>query len=472
MEAQSTVFVIIQIAYFLTVLSIVLLVISENRNPIKTISWALLLLLVPVAGLVIYYFFGQDTRKIRIISKKQYRLLKKRSLDALIFKGKETISPEYTPLVRLLINNNDAILLQGSEVNYFTSGKEKFASMIKDLENAKHHIHFQYYIFENDEIGNEIKNLLMKKASEGIEVRFLYDDAANWKIKNRFYDEMQTANVEVTSYLKVRFPLFTSRVNYRNHRKIVVIDGEIGYIGGMNVADRYLEDDWKDLHLRIKGKGVTGLQSAFLVDWASSGKSLPPLNNKLYFPDSPVITKNLMQIVTGGPINPWRTLLQATIQIISNAKNYVYIQTPYFLPTETLLQVLQSAALSGIDIRLMLPKHSDIRFVNTAARSYFSDIMKAGVKIYTYNEGFIHSKMMVTDDFLSVIGSANMDFRSFEHNFEVNAYLYDKEIAIKMKQLFLEDIQKSDRILLREWGKRPRVEKFKESVARMLSPLL
>ena len=460
----------IQVVYIITALFIVFLVISENRNPIKTMSWVLLLLFVPLVGIIIYYFFGQDTRRLRIISKKRYRMLQKRSFAPLLIHNKENIRSEYIPLVKLLNNNNDSALMQGSRINFFSRGKEKFEVLINDLENAEHHIHLQYYVFENDEIGRKIKALLMRKASEGVEVRVLYDDVANWKTKNRFYDEMQSVGVEITAYLQVHFPFFTSKVNYRNHRKIVVIDGKIGYIGGMNIADRYLKDSWKDMHLRIVGKGALALQSAFLIDWVSSGK--PLLSEKIYFPDSPVITDNVLQIVTGGPINPWRTLLQATLHILANAKKYVYIQTPYFLPTESLLQILQSTALSGVDVRLMVPEKLDVHFVNTAAHSYFADIMRAGVKIYLYKPAFLHAKMIVVDDFISVIGSANMDFRSFEHNFESNAYLYDKDLAGSMKQLFLEDLQNCEQITLKEWKKRPRIDKFKESVMRMFSPLL
>lgn len=466
----SAIILTLEIIYVVTAVFIVFIVISENRNPIKTMSWVLLLLFVPLIGIIIYYFFGQDTRRLRIISKKRYRMLQKRSFKPLIIHNREDMQWEYVPLAKLLNNNNDSALMQGSEIAFFTSGKEKFDTLIKDLENAEHHIHFQYYIIENDEIGRKIKSILMKKASEGIEVRILYDDVANWRTKNRFYDEMKKSGVEITAYLQVRFPIFTSKVNYRNHRKIVVIDGTTGYIGGMNVADRYLTDSWKDMHLRITGKGVLALQSAFLIDWVSSGKSL--LSDKVYFPEMPVFTDNILQIVTGGPINPWRTLLQATLHILSNAKKYVYIQTPYFLPTESLFQILQSAALSGVDVRLMVPNKADVPFVNTAARSYFAEMMRAGVKIYLYQPAFLHAKMMVADDFITVIGSANMDFRSFEHNFEVNVYLYDKEFAGKMKQLFLEDQQNCKHITLKKWKKRPRFEKFRESVMRMFSPLL
>lgn len=470
MVSKEIIILSLEIVYFITALVIVFMMISENRNPLKTMSWTLLLLLTPFFGIIIYYFFGQDARRLRRISKKRYKLIKKKTFEPLDLQNKETMRLEYLPLVKLLNKNNDSALLQGSEVQCFNSGKEKFGSLIRDMENAQHHIHLQYYIFENDEVGNEIKNILIKKASEGIEVRVLYDDAANWKTKNKFYDEMQQNGIEVTAYLQVRFPILTSRVNYRNHRKIVVIDGKTGYIGGMNIADRYVSDHWKDLHFRIAGRGVAGLQSAFLIDWFSSGKQINGWDE--YFPDSPILTNNIMQIVTDGPTEKWRTLLQATLHILSNAKKYVYIQTPYFLPTEALLQVLQTTALSGVDVRLMVPVRLDVLFVNSAAHSYFADIMKSGVKIYEYQPRFLHSKLIVVDDFISVVGSANMDFRSFEHNFEVNAYCYDESIASKLKHIFIDDMKDSKQIILKEWMKRPRIKKFQESVMRMFSPLL
>ncbi len=470
MDASDIIRMIIQVGYSITILGIVFVVISENRNPLKTISWVLLLLFVPIGGIIIYYFFGQDARKVRIISRKSYKMLKKKSYEKLVIQSDIDPYLDYRPLAKLLNKNNDAALLQGSEIEIYTDGKTKFDALIKDIEDAKHHIHLQYYIFEDDNIGENISKALIKKAKEGVLVRVLYDDVANWKVKNRFYNEMQKNGVEVTPYLKVYFPLFTSKVNYRNHRKIVVIDGQIGYIGGMNIADRYLKQEWRDTHLRVSGRGVLGMQSAFLLDWYSSGKEL--LADNAYFPELTVETKNVMQIVTGGPIGEWRTLLQATIHVILRAKYYVYIQTPYFLPTEGLFQALQSAALGGIDVRLMVPERSDTRFVNTAARSYFEEMMNAGVKIYTMSPQFLHAKVMISDDFLTVVGSANMDFRSFEHNFEVNAYIYDSNFAKKMKRIFSNDLKDCQQISLKEWRNRPPLKKFQESLLRMFSPLL
>ena len=471
MDSTTIIRIILEIAYFVVVLSIIVKVVLENRNPLKTTSWILVLLLIPLLGIIIYYIFGQDARQIRIISNKKYRMLKRRSSRQPAELPNEVNQyPEYQSLGQLLNYRNEAPLLHGSKIKVFTCGETKFDAFIQDIQQAKHHIHLQYYIFEDDTIGKTIQRLLIDKAKEGVNVRVLYDDVANWKVKKSFFQEMEAAGVKVTVFLKVHFPLLTSKVNYRNHRKVVVIDGHIGYIGGMNIADRYLQPSWRDTHLRVEGRGVLGMQSAFLIDWYSSGKNF--ISDPEYFPKLPVETENLMQIATGSPISPWRTLLHATIHIIARANRYVYIQTPYFLPEDSLVQALQLASLSGVDVRLMVPSKPDTPFVGTAARSYYAEMMKAGIKIYALKDAFLHAKMIVCDDFLSVIGSANMDFRSFEHNFEINAYIYDAQLAGEMKEIFFEDQKKCKQIILKEWNKRSIRSKLWESILRLFSPLL
>ena len=285
----------------------------------------------------------------------------------------------------------------------------------------------------------------------------------------------EDAGIEVNAFLKVAFPVFTSKVNYRNHRKIVVIDGKVGFMGGMNIADRYTKGTswgiWRDTHFKIIGKGVHGLQAAFLIDWYVVSKKL--LNDKIYYPQLPVYSDdNIMQICTSGPVGQWRTLLQAAIFTVVNAKKYVFIQTPYFLPTEGLNQALQIAALGGVDVRLMLPKRSDTRTANMATHSFIDEMVKAGVQVYFYKPGFLHSKLMVTDDELTCIGSANMDFRSFEHNFEINAFVYQPSFAQQMKKVFLHDMHSCERLVPSRWLKRPIKQRIAESFMRLFSPLL
>lgn len=460
--------------YSLTVIGLSLVIIAENRNPLKTIPWVVVLLLAPGIGIIFYFFFGQDNRKQRVISRRTYKRIMKRPHSGKLPADACTIPAEYQRLTTLLNKNNQASLLYGSQIDIYTSGIEKFNALKEDLRQAKSYIHLQYYIFCDDRIGNEIREILVRKAREGVKVRVLYDDVGCWNVPNRFFHEMRGAGIEIYPFLKVAFPIFTSKVNYRNHRKIVVIDGTTGYIGGMNIADRYTQGvswgNWRDTHFRIRGKGVHGLQAAFLIDWYAVSKQF--LNSKKFYPKVPVYSDNILQIVTSGPVGPWRNLLQGIIHIVSNARKYIYIQTPYFLPTEGLNQALQIAALGGIDVRLMLPLHSDTRSANLASRSFIYDMLKAGAKVYFYKPGFLHAKLVISDDYITCIGSANMDFRSFEHNFEVNAIVYQQDFARQMKKIYLHDQQECERVMPETWKERPIRQKLGESFMRLFSPLL
>lgn len=467
----GTIFIIL---YTITILGLVLVIITENRNPLKTIPWVIVLLLAPGIGLLFYFFFGQDNRKQRIISRRTYKRLMKRPQEGKLPPDLCAVPEAYKPLASLLSNTNQSALLYGSRITIYPNGADKFTDLLEEIRRAKHHIHLQYYIFCDDDIGNCIKDALIAKAKAGVEVRVLYDDVGCWNVKDKFFKEMKEAGIEVYAFLRVAFPVFTSKVNYRNHRKIVVIDGKTGFMGGMNIADRYNNGiswgTWRDTHFKFEGKGVHGLQSAFLIDWYVVSKKL--LIDRIYYPPSPIYTDNIMQIATSGPVGQWRTLLQATIFAIANAKHYVFIQTPYFLPTEGLNQALQTAALGGIDVRLMLPKRSDTRSANMASHSFVDEMVKAGAKVYFYKPGFLHSKLVVTDDMLTCIGSANMDFRSFEHNFEINAFVYQTDFALQMKKIFLHDMHSCERLIPSRWLRRPRKQRIAESFMRLFSPLL
>lgn len=460
--------------YTVSILGLALVVLLENRNPLKTISWLIVLLLLPGVGLIFYFFFGQDNRRQRIISRRTYKRIMKPLHSDVLKQDICLVQPAYRPLVNLLNIDRHNPLLYGSSIDVYTSGKEKFDALLQALAEAKHHIHLQYYIFADDEIGRKVQKLLIAKANEGVEVRVLYDDVGSWNVKKRFYQDMEKAGIEVYAFLRVAFPLLTSKVNYRNHRKVVVIDGKIGFIGGMNIADRYVKGaswgKWRDTHFKIEGKGVHGLQSAFLIDWYVVSKQL--IKGKKYYPEGTVFGDNVLQVITSGPVGEWRMLLQAVIFCIANAKKYLYVQTPYFLPTDSMNQALQTAALGGVDVRLMVPEHSDTRSANLAAHSFLDDMLKAGVKVYFYKSGFLHSKLLLMDDELTCIGSANFDFRSFEHNFEINAFVYHQPFARQMKQLFMEDLENSEIINPVQWLNRPLRKRLVESFMRLFSPLL
>ncbi|MDL2247149.1 cardiolipin synthase [Bacteroides sp. OttesenSCG-928-J23] len=452
----------------------IIVIILDNRNPVKTMAWILVLLFLPWVGIVFYFFFGRSTRREKIIGRKSYNRLLKKPMAAYEEQKLGEVPPEYNRLMQLFWYTNQALPFDGNQVDVYTDGYSKLAALIRELSKATQHIHLQYYIFENDAVGNIIRDILIEKARAGVEVRVIYDDVGSWRVPNSFFEEMRDAGIEVRSFLKVRFPLFTSRINYRNHRKIVVIDGKVGFVGGMNLAERYLKGfswgTWRDTHLRIKGKAVHGLQTSFLLDWYFVDRTL--LTASRYFPQIVSRGNSLIQIVTSDPIGPWKDIMQGITMAITGARKYVYIQTPYFLPTETILAALQTAALAGVDVRLMLPQKADSKLTHWGSHSYLADILKAGVKVYFYQKGFLHSKVLISDDMLSTVGSTNIDFRSFEHNFEVNAFMYDMESALILKDTFLQDQRECQMITLKKWSKRPLHQKATESVVRLLAPLL
>jgi cardiolipin synthase len=449
----------------------IIVVISENRNPIKTIAWLLILIFAPLFGLVFYYFLGQDTRRMRQLSEKKFIEIKELSFKNLTPNKNIKILPEYSSLISLLKNSNLSPVLQGSKVEIITEGSRMLEALLDDLKRAKHHIHIEFFIFKNDRTGKVVRDLLMKKAEEGVEVRFIYDKLANWLVPKKFYNDMKKSGVKIASLLDAKFFKIGEKLNYRNHRKVIVIDGIRSYIGGMNISNNYfINPKWRDTHLRIVGQGALGLQACFLIDWYSSGE--PFLDDKNYFPETKDYSQNLMQIATGGPYSLYHNLLLASVNIVIGAKKYIYLQTPYFLPNESLFQALQMAALSGIDVRLMVSRKSDSPYVDPASHSYYADLLEAGMKIYEIQDKFIHAKTLVADDMISVIGSANLDFRSFETNFEINCYLYDPYIARQNKEIFLRDMEQCKEIRYEEWVKRPKWRKFFESIMRLFAPLM
>ncbi|MCD7925583.1 MAG: cardiolipin synthase [Bacteroides sp.] len=462
------------VLYFVIIIGTIIVVILDNRNPVKTMAWVLVLFFLPVVGLAFYFFFGRSTRKEKLISKKGYTRLIKRPMAEYQAQKAFKYPEDQHQLMRFFREINNALPFEGNKIEVYTDGLSMLQSLITEISKAQHHIHLQFYIFEDDSVGRLLRDLLMDKARQGVEVRLLYDDVGCWRVPHAFYEEMRGAGIEVRSFLKVRFPLFTSKVNYRNHRKIVVIDGRVAFTGGMNIALRYMRGFswgiWRDTHIKIEGKAVYGLQTSFLTDWYVVDRTL--ITSSRYFPEVEACGNALIQIVTSDPVGEWRDIMQGLLIAISSSRKYFYIQTPYLLPTEPILLALKTAALAGVDIRIMIPERADTWLTHLGSLSYLDDMMRAGVKIYLYQKGFLHSKLMVSDDTLSTVGSTNMDFRSFEHNFEVNAFMYDTASALALKEIFLQD--QKDAILLQRktWMKRPWYQKAKESIVRLLAPLL
>lgn len=457
-------------------LAAIIHVLMDNRQPAKTMAWVLVIGFIPVIGVVLYLFFGINHRKERIISQGQMDELTKRSMLSFVGQHNFRVPERQKPLVDLFVNQNLALPFKDNRIDIMTDGYAFFPELLKDIAEATHHIHINIYIFENDALGRLVADALMTKARQGVKVRLIYDDVGCWRVGNRFFEQMREAGVEVVPFLPVHFPSFTSKVNYRNHRKIIVIDGRIGYIGGMNIARRYVSDKWRDTMLRVQGGVVYALQRAFLVDWYFVDHTL--ITDRIYYPpvSEELTAKNhqlVAQVVTSGPIARYPEIMQGFVRIILAARRYIYIETPYFLPNEPILFALKTAALAGVDVRLMCPLYSDARFLDWASRSYLREIHEAGAKIYLYESGFLHSKLLISDDSLVSCGSTNVDFRSLENNFEANVFVYDEGTALRLKKIFLDD--QSQAVLLSDVPNRLHPKFYArlwESFTRLVSPLL
>lgn len=463
-----------RLVYLAVILFTIVIVLLDNRNPVKTMAWVLVLVFLPVVGLAFYFFFGRNTRKERLISKKGFSRLSKRPMAE--YQAQEALG-DFTgrnQLIPFFHRVSNALPFEGNDVQVFTDGYSMYQELFRRIAKAKHHIHLEFYIFENDAVGRLLRDLLIDKAREGVSVRLLYDDVGCWDVNPMFYDEMLCEGIEVRSFLKVRFPQFTSKVNYRNHRKLAIIDGKVGFIGGMNIALRYLKGVpwgvWRDTHICLKGKAVYGIQTAFLTDWFAVDRTL--LTSARYFPKMDTVGTSVAQIVTSDPVGEWHDIMLGLVKAISCAQRYIYVETPYFLPTEQVMAAFQTAALSGVDVRLMIPKKADAFITHKGTMSYLDELMKSGVKVYFYRAGFLHSKLWVADDEWASVGSTNLDFRSFEHNFEANAFFYDEKTVCTMKEIFLEDMKKCMTLSQKIWDKRSFKNKIVESVVRLLAPLL
>lgn len=482
-DVPSIIRSILVTAYAVTMLVIVILIILENRSPLKTISWTLVLMLLPGLGVVFYIFFGQNLRKEKIIARKGHKneelliSMAHAQISRLgngIFTGNTKIAAK-KHIIKLMLNNSNSVVTIGNRVKILNNGAETFDEMIHALEEARHYIHMEYYIFADDNIGRLFLDVLKRKAAEGVEVRLIFDDVGSWELKKPFFAQLHAAGIEAESFLPVHFPKFTSKVNYRNHRKITIIDGQVGFMGGINIADRYVFGDrsygvWRDMHMMIEGDAVNTLQMVFATDWYFVKQV--ELADKKYFPLKQPLGDTLIQIASSGPDTDWPAIMMGMFHAIASAQKYVYITTPYFMPGETILMALKSAAMGGVDIRLLIPYRSDAWFTRLCSFSYIKELLIANVKVYFYTKGFLHSKMMVVDDTLCTLGSTNIDTRSFEQNFEINAFMFDENLARQVRQIFLNDLNDSSKVEYRQWVKRPKKQKIKESFARLFSPLL
>ena len=468
---------ILLVIYLAITIGGIVAVLMDNKQPEKTMAWILVLCFMPIVGIIFYLFFGQNTRKEKVMSERSMDLLMKRSMLEFAEQENLHIPRRNRPLMKLFTNQNWALPFKDNEVSIFTDGYEFVSTLLYNIGQAQDHIHLDTYIIEDDPLGNLVADVLIDKARQGVEVRLLYDDVGCWRVKDRFFNRMKAAGIQVYAFMPVRFPAFTGKVNYRNHRKLCVIDGKVGFIGGMNIALRYVKgtarQTWRDTHLCIRGGAVYAIQRAFLVDWYFVSRTL--VTDRRYYPpvDKTIDNNCLTQIVTSSPVSPWPDIMQGYVRVLLQAHRYVYMESPYFLPTEPVLFAMRTAALSGVDVRLIVPRHGDAKLVELASRSYLMEVIEAGVKVYLYEPGFNHSKILVSDDNLCSCGSTNIDFRSFENNFEANAFFFNEGMALRLKKVFLTDQAQSTLVDdVSYFIKRPFLQRLLESLVRLLSPLL
>lgn len=462
-------------------------VFREKERDIAAIwAWLLVITMLPGLGFVVYLFLGRKISKEKMFD---IRAQERIGMPQLVASQKEMIEEQgyeiseanyvdkTMEMVTLFLKSNDAVLIKGNNVDIISDGKQKFDRLLQDIEQATSHIHLTYYIFRGDGIGTKLLDALEKKAEEGVEVRILFDPVGARILGKHFFDRLKRFGGKAEPFFGHRFFLINLRLNYRNHRKIVVIDGNIGYTGGFNVGDDYLGlyeemGYWRDTHMRIEGNGVLPLQTRFLMDWNASAKEHTVEYHEEYFPVTPLEGTTDLQVVSSGPDNEVQAIKKGFIKMISMAKESVLIQTPYFIPDDALMETIKIAILSGIHVKVMIPNKPDHPFIYRATLSYAEELVESGAEVWIYDGGFLHSKTIVIDEEILSIGTANFDIRSFKLNFEVNLFLYDQVLAKKQVQLFEKDKTESYRLTKEIIASFSLWERFKQQFSRLFSPIL
>lgn len=463
----------------------IVIVFFQRREPKSVWAWLLLLYSIPVLGFVFYLFIGQDMHKRKMFRVKEVEDHLGEAIRQQLhrFESKDLGEinaqiQDYTDLIMYNLASFGAVLTDENDIDIFTDGNEKFEALLEDLKQAEHFIHIQYYIIRNDVLFNRICEVLKEKAAQGVEVRVLFDAMGCRKMNHRFWKKLNAQGIRTAEFFPAILRRLQLRINYRNHRKIVVIDNKVAYVGGFNIGREYIDLDkkfghWRDTHLRIMGSAVIGLQLRFILDWNYAARENLLQRTELFEGVKPGVRDHCeIQIISSGPDNTIELVRDNYLRLISKAKESIYIQTPYFIPDEAILNALLIAVRSGIKVNIMIPCKPDHPFVYWATYSYIGDLVMAGANCYTYDNGFLHSKGVIVDGRVFCYGTANMDIRSFALNFEVNAVVYDRNKAKEMEQIFEEDIRHSTRITRDSYAGRNLYIRLKEQACRLLSPLL
>lgn len=471
---------ILSVAFVLYIILTLTLIALERKQPEKTIAWLLVFVLLPPVGIILYLFLGRNW--------KIHKLPEEFSptIQELIYNAMEHLpNRAYFPLIKLIATNSHSPLYVHNEIKILKDGEEKFAVLKEELKKAKHHINMEYYIIKSDTIGNEIKDILIKKALEGVKIRIIMDRVGSISVTKDYIKELREAGVDVIQYSYFLAPLLriiNTQINFRNHRKIVVIDGEVGFVGGINIGDEYLGKGklgyWRDTHIMVKGDFVLGLQAVFIDDYITIKNAIkePSFHGedfRDYFKTPSIDGGKVMQLVRSGPDSKYHSIEQAITKMISLSKKNIYITSPYFVPSESILEALKIASLSGIDVKILFPGTYDHLLVYYASRTYLAELSSCGVEVYLYNpSSFIHSKIITVDGKVCTVGTANMDRRSFELNYEINAVIYDNQVTQELEKQFINDLKNSRKITAEEWTESSYAIKLFESLCRIFSSLL
>ncbi|MEK0315399.1 cardiolipin synthase [Cohnella sp. 56] len=462
-------------------------VVFQGRRDIgSTWAWLLVLYFIPILGFAMYLFLAQDYRRVKLfkwgdLTKTGIRNQSEAQLDSLrtseATAGLGEIAARHSDLIQLHLRGNRALWSGDNAVETLTDGRAKFDRLLADIAAARESIHFQTYIFRCDNLGREVLAALAAKARQGVKVRLLYDELGSRRMSRRLLKPLLEAGGEAAAFFPSRFRLVNLRMNYRNHRKLVIVDGRIGYIGGFNVGDEYLGLDpkfgyWRDTHLRVRGSAVHSMQTRFILDWNQAARKHDITYTPELFPEESPAGQVGMQIVSSGPNSRLEHIKQGYIKMIAAAKHSVYLQTPYFIPDASMLDALRIAVLSGVQVHVMIPDKPDHMFIYWATLYNIGELLETGANVYLYKNGFIHAKTLVVDQEIASVGTANSDVRSFKLNFEVNAFLYDADVSKQLVEAFKRDIAVSELLTMDIYRSRPLRIKFKEAISRLLSPIL
>jgi cardiolipin synthase len=469
--------------YFAYVVVLTLRIILDNKPPEVSIAWILAIFFLPYAGAVIYLLSGVNWKKKKIMKQLPEKTFKTflgpilEQQKAFFQETADTMDNDLVKAINTALQAGSSILTLNNTAKTYFDGAGFFEDLIADLEKAEDSIHLEFFIYRSDELGRRIRDVLQRKADAGVKVRMLFDGVGCFnKMSRRFKRELKMSSIDARYFLDPMNVLSGRLLNYRNHRKIAVIDGKIGYTGGMNIGNEYLNggrrfQSWRDTQVRIEGEAVQLLQGVFLSDWYNSGGDA--IQDARFFPVATAKNQFLpMQVVVSGPDSDWNTIKKLFLLLISNANARVYLQSPYFIPDESLMNALETAALSGVDVNFMMTGVPDKRIPFWVAHTYFERLLNAGVKIHLYTKGFLHAKVLAVDDALCTIGSCNMDTRSFHLDYEANVFFYNQEITAELIEQYHRDVAECRQITREDIRRLPLWKQLRNSIFRMIAPVL